>query len=227
MHVLEAIRERGSTRAFLPVPVRNALLREVLSAARYAPSGTNMQPWRVHVVSGAVRDALCASAMASARAGHEDPTPYAYYPPTWREPYLSRRRACGWGLYGTLGIVKTDRERMLGQQVKNFDFFGAPTGMFFTVDRDLSQGSWLDYGMFLQTVMLAARGVGLATCPQAAWLSHHELVRRTLSLPDTEALVCGMAIGYQDLSDAVNGFRPERIGVDQFVRWHADHGLAP
>ncbi len=224
MHVLEAIRQRGSTRAFLPKAVSRELIQQLLAAARYSPSGTNIQPWRVHVVTGAVRDRLCARVVAAARTGTGEAPPYAYYPATWREPYLGRRRACGWGLYGTLGIAKSDRERMQAQQLRNFQFFDAPVGLFFTIDNDLPQGAWLDYGMFLQTVMLAAEGVGLATCPQAAWLDYHSIIRDELMLPADQTLVCGMAVGYRDTSAIVNGFRPDRLPVQSFTVWHDGEG---
>ena len=220
MHVLEAIRQRGSTRAFLPKAVSPELIRQVLAAARYAPSGTNIQPWRVHVVTGAARDRLCARVVAQAQAGTAEAPPYAYYPATWREPYLGRRRACGWGLYGTLGIPKSDRERMQSQQLRNFLFFDAPVGLFFTVDADMPQGTWLDYGMYLQTVMLAAEGVGLATCPQASWLDYHSTIRDELALPADQTLVCGMALGYRDPAAIVNGFRPERVPIEEYAVWH-------
>ena len=157
MHTLEVIRARGSTRAFLPKPVAPELILQIIAAANYAPSGSNIQPWHVHVVSGAARDALCARVVAAASSGPEPSMAYQYSPSQWREPYLSRRRACGWGLYGTLGIKKTDREAMQAQQLRNFMLFDAPVGLYFTIDRDLNQGSWLDYGTVLENIMIAAR----------------------------------------------------------------------
>lgn len=220
MHVLEAIRRRGSTRAFLNKPVSHELIRQLIAAASFAPSGTNIQPWHVHVVTGPARDRLCQRVVEAARTGAAEAPPYAYYPATWREPYLGRRRACGWGLYGTLGIAKSDRERMQAQQLRNFVFFDAPVGLFFTVDSDMPQGTWLDYGMFLQSIMLAAEGVGLSTCPQAAWLDYHGIVRDELALPADQVLVCGMAIGFRDPDSVVNRFRPERIPAEAFMAWH-------
>jgi nitroreductase len=220
VHTLEVIRARGSTRAFLPRPVAPELILQIIAAANYAPSGSNIQPWHVHVVSGATRDALCARVAAAAGSGPEPSMAYKYYPTEWREPYLSRRRACGWGLYGTLGIRKTDREAMQAQQLRNFLLFDAPVGLYFTIDRDLNQGSWLDYGMYIQTVMLAATSLGLATCPQASWLAYDPIVREVLSLADEEALVCGVALGYADLAAPVNRFRPARIGAADVVTWH-------
>lgn len=224
MHTLEAIRARGSTRAFLPTAVPRRLLRELIAAAGFAPSGSNIQPWHVHVASGAVRDSLCARVAAAARGGPEPAMSYAYYPSQWREPYLARRRACGWGLYGTLGIGRADREAAQAQQLRNFLLFDAPVGLFFTIDRDLNLGSWLDYGMYVQTLMLAATSLGLATCPQASWLAYEPLVREELSLRDEEQLVCGLALGYADPGAAVNRFRPAREPADAFVTWHGEPG---
>jgi nitroreductase len=223
MHVQEALRTRGSTRAFLDQPVPRDTLERILEAARWAPSGSNIQPWQVHVVAGRARDALCAAvrhAAATERTAH--PWPYEYYPTRWREPYLSRRRACGWGLYGLLGIAKGDRAAGEAQELKNYDFFGAPVGMFFFIDRDLGVGSWFDYGMFVQSVMLAARGEGLHTCPQAAWAPFHRIVHAHLGVPDDRMLICGLALGWADPDAKVNGFRPAREAVASFTTFHDD-----
>ena len=224
MHTLEAIRARGSTRAFLPKHVPEELLRQVVAAANYAPSGSNIQPWHVHAVTGSARDTLCARVVEAARAGAEPPMSYKYYPTEWREPYLSRRRACGWGLYGALGIPKTDREAMQAQQLRNFMLFDAPVGLYFTIDNDLNQGSWLDYGMFLQTLMLAATALGLATSPQASRLAYERSVREELKLPDSQSLVCGIALGYADPAARVNRFRPARLAAEAVLTWHGDSG---
>lgn len=224
---LEAIRARGSTRAFLPTPVPDELIRQIVAAANYAPSGSNIQPWHVHVVTGAARDALCARVVAAARGGPEPPMAYKYYPTEWREPYLSRRRACGWGLYGALGIPKTDRDAMQAQQLRNFTLFDAPVGLFFTIDSDLNQGSWLDYGMYLQTLMLAATALGLATCPQASWLAYERIVREELELADSRSLVCGIALGYADPDARVNRFRPSRLPARDVLAWHDGSGALP
>lgn len=221
MHVHEALRTRGSTRAFLDRPVPRETVERILEAARWAPSGSNIQPWQVHVVAGRTRDSLCAAvrhAAATERAAH--PWPYAYYPTNWREPYLARRRACGWGLYGLLGIAKGDRAAGEAQELKNYDFFGAPVGMFFFVDRDLGVGSWFDYGMFVQSVMLAARGEGLNTCPQAAWTPFHRIVHAHLGVPEDRMLICGLALGWADTDAKVNGFRPAREPVARFATFH-------
>ena len=220
MNVAEALSTRSSKRAFLDRPVAPDRVAHILRLAGLAPSGSNIQPWQVYVVSGTARDRLCAETVRSAREhragqGRE----YNYYPTTWREPYLARRRACGWGLYTLLGIQKGDREAGLRQELKNFELFGAPVGLFFYIDRDLQPGSWLDYGMFLQSVMLAARDSGLDTCPQAAWLGFHHIVAAHVGAPPEQMLVCGMALGYADAADPVNAYRPQRLAVEEYTRF--------
>jgi nitroreductase len=221
MNVHEALRTRGSTRAFLDRPVAPATIHRILDAARWAPSGSNIQPWHVHVVAGAPLRRICVDvrqAATTARDAHA--WPYQYYPLTWREPYLARRRACGWGLYGTLGIERGDRAAMAAQELRNYDFFGAPAGLFFFVDRDLEVGSWFDYGMFVQSVLLAAREEGLHTCPQAAWAPFHAVVRAHLGVPESRVLICGAALGHADPDARVNAFRPAREPVEAFATFH-------
>lgn len=217
MDVPSALATRSSKRQFLARPVDRTTVGEILRHAGLAPSGSNVQPWRVYAVAGAVRDALVAEALAAARAGELHDWEYHYYPVEWQEPWLSRRRACGWGLYSCLGIEKGDRLAGMRQQLRNLEFFGAPVGLFFFIDRRLEKGSWLDYGTFLQSVMLMARHLGLDTCPQAAWIPFHRVVRRHTGAPETEAIVCGMALGYADPTAPVNGFRPDRIAVEEFA----------
>ncbi len=222
MHVHDALRARGSTRAFLTTPVDACTIRRILDVARYAPSGSNIQPWRVHVVAGTARDALCAAVLSAAAGGGRNafPWPYNYYPVQWREPYLARRRACGWGLYGTLGIERGDRAAIAAQELRNYELFGAPVGLFLFVDADLEIGSWLDCGMFLQSVMLAAQAEGLATCPQAAWAPFHAIVRAHVGAPENQMLICGLALGRADADAVVNRFRPDREPVDAFAKFH-------
>lgn len=218
--VKEAIVSRKSTRAFLPAPVAPEVLDEILEIAATAPSGSNIQPWKVHVVSGAARDRLSAALLAAHEAGEPEAREYQYYPVNWRSPYIDRRRATGWGLYGLLGIQKGDREAMARQHGRNYEFFGAPVELVFTIDRDLETGSWLDYGMFLQNIMIAARGCGLHTCPQAAIANFPHIVKEQLGIGDDQIVVCGIAIGYEDPDDRVNGFQPERIPLAEFVTRH-------
>jgi nitroreductase len=217
MTIEEAIAGRRSIRAFLPKPVPRDLLRRILKTAGRAPSGSNIQPWKVWVLEGAVRDEICRDLVERYDLGRVSEREYNYYPVEWREPYLGRRRACGWGLYGTLGIGRADKDKMHAQHGRNFKFFDAPAGLIFTIDRDMELGSWLDYGMFLEAIMVAAREHGLETCPQAAFLIFHDVLQRRLGIPSDQQIVCGMSLGYPDRDDEVNSFTPERIPVDQFV----------
>ena len=220
-----AITSRRSIRAFLPMPVPRALLEEILVVASRAPSGTNTQPWQVHVLTGAARARLAAAIVAA----YDDPEQarnhseeYAYYPREWVEPYLGRRRKVGWDLYGLLGIGKADKTRMHAQHRRNYQFFDAPVGLIFTIDRVMEQGSWLDYGMFLQNVMVAARARGLDTCPQAAFTQFHRIIGRELQLDDAQMVVCGMSLGYADMSRIENTLVTDRAPVAGFARFVDD-----
>lgn len=217
-----ALHGRRSIRAFLPRPVEPALVRRLLAAAARAPSGTNMQPWRVHVVTGAARERLCGAVVEAHLAGQAEPDPdYAYYPPQFFEPYLSRRRKVGWDLYGLLGITKGDKERMRQQHGRNFRFFDAPVGMIMTIDRRLEIGSWLDYGMFLQGLATAAVANGLGTCAQAAFAQHHRTIRGVLPIGEGEVVVCGMALGHPDWTAPENQLVTERVPVEEFATFHS------
>jgi nitroreductase len=217
-----AITSRRSIRGFLPTPVPEAVVREILSVASRAPSMTNSQPWRVHVLTGAARERLCAEIRAAHAAGEEPPPGYDYYPSEWPPLALERRRQIGWALYGLLGIAKGDRAATAAQHRKNYDFFGAPVGMIFTLDRRLGRGSWLDLGMFLQNVMIAARGRGLDTCPQAAFMPWHAIIRRRLPITDEEIVVCGMALGHADPDEPANALRAPRAGLEDFCSFYGD-----
>jgi len=217
MTVEEAVVGRRSIRAFLPKSVPRELIERLLAIAGRAPSGSNVQPWRVWVLEGAVRDEIVREAVARYDRGEVSKREYNYYPVKWREPYLARRRACGWGLYGTLGISREEKDKMHAQHARNYAFFDAPVGLIFSIDRDLERGSWLDYGMFLQSIMVAARGFGLETCPQAAWLTFWEVLQRRLAIPPEQTVVCGMALGYPDPADKVNAFTPDRMPVGEFT----------
>ena len=216
------IRNRRSIRAFLPTPVPRDTIQEIFDVAARAPSGTNTQPWKVTVVTGAEKEALSRELIATAldpEADAEHSQEYAYYPEKWVPPYIERRRKVGYDLYGLLGIAKCDKERMAAQFARNYGFFGAPVGLFFTIDRIMGQGSWLDYGMFLQNVMLAAGARGLGTCPQAAFCKYHRIVSRHLHIPEGEMVVCGMALGYEDHSRIENSLRTERDSAATFTRF--------
>ncbi len=217
-----AITARRSVRAFLPTEVAREEIEHILRVAARAPSGSNIQPWKVYVVRGERKRRL----IASVSAAHADPAqagahvePYAYYPLRWVAPYLERRRKVGWDLYALLGLTRDNKAGMAAQHGRNFRFFDAPVGLIFTIDRVLEQGSWLDYGMFMQNIMIAARGRGLDTCPQAAWNPYHTIVREVLGVPDEEQIVCGMALGYADHGKIENTLRTKRAPLAEFVRF--------
>lgn len=214
----EAITSRRSVRAFLPTPVARELVEQILNVAARAPSGTNTQPWKVRVVSGTVREKLCQTVLRAhnTEAGKHEYS-YKYYPDTLPDTYLARRRKIGWDLYGLLGIKKGERDKTHIQHGRNYLFFDAPVGLIFTIDKALSQGSWLDYGMFLENIMVAARGLGIDTCPQAAWVKYHRVVCDVLGIPDTQELVCGMALGYADEAAIENTLETEREPVPGFA----------
>lgn len=226
MTVDEAIRTRMSVRAFTTQSVEPALIREILELAARAPSGTNTQPWHVYVLQGASRDTLVQKVCAAHDALRADPSlaaeyreAYDYYPERWVSPYIDRRRENGWGLYGLLGIGKGDKDQMHAQHQRNFRFFDAPVGLMFTVDRVMGRGSLLDYGMFLQNLMLAARARGLHTCPQAAWNGFAKIILPHIGAGLDEMLVCGMALGYADPTAIVNTFHTPRVPLEDYTRW--------
>jgi nitroreductase len=222
----EAITSRMSARAFQDKPIDRKDVEAILRVASRAPSGTNCQPWRVYVLQGKSRQALVQDACAAHDAIRSNPAlaseyveDYDYYPTQWVSPYIERRRENGWGLYGLLGIGKADREQMHMQHQRNFRFFDAPVGLMFTLDRVMGRGSLLDYGTFLQSIMVAARARGLHTCPQAAWNTFGSLVKKHIGASDSEMLVCGMALGYADDASIVNTFRTPREPVESFTKW--------
>jgi len=216
--VTDAVVTRRSLRAFLPKPVSTDLLQEILTTASRAPSGTNMQPWNVHLLTGnslrKVSEAVLEDFDNDVPYDEEQP----YYPDKFFEPYLARRRKVGWDLYTLVGIEKGDKQKMKAQHRRNYEFFSAPAGAVFTIHRDLNIGSWLDYGMYLQNVMLLAREAGLHTCPQAAFCGYHKSIRRALPLKDEEVVVCGMTIGYADFSAVENTLETERADASEFLK---------
>jgi nitroreductase len=220
--VARAIRGRRAVRAFRPDPVSPETVAELLDLAAQAPSGSNMQPWRAYAVAGEARERLCEAVVAAFLAGEEGEPAYRYYPEAFFEPYRGRRRRVGFGLYELVGIPKGDSERMRAQHARNFRFFDAPVGLIFTVDRRLEIGSWLDYGMFLQSIMLAARAEGLDTCPQAAFAPYHAVIRQHLPMTAEEVVVCGMALGYADESAPENRLETVREPVEAFTTFLSD-----
>jgi len=216
--VFAAARTRRSIRAYKPDAVPAETVREIVALGRYAPSGSNIQPWRAHVMTGATLQRVGTAiqrAFLDEEPGHK--RDYDYYTDPVFEPYLARRRQCGWGLYGLLGIGRGDREKSKAYRATNYNFFGAPVGLIFTIDRKLEKGSWLDYGMFLQTLMLAARARGLHTCPEAAIASYPDVVRRELGITADWIVICGMALGYADPEALINTYQPPRIGVEEYT----------
>ena len=221
MDAIEAITSRRSVRAFLSTPVARETLERILQVAARAPSGTNMQPWRVYVATGETLEAVTGAALAQHDRLEFDQD-YKYYPDKFFEPYRTRRKTVGVGLYGLLGIAKGDVPAMHRQHGRNFRFFDAPVGMIFTLDRRMEIGSGLDLGMFMQSIMIAARGHGLDTCPQAAFAGVHRAIRPVLGIPDGEIVICGMALGHADEDAVENGLETERAGLEEFVVWESD-----
>jgi len=217
-----AITSRRSIRAFLDKPVERDEIARILDVAARAPSGTNTQPWKVYVLTGAARTRL-SSAIQAVNAdpeqarGHTEE--YAYYPREWTSPYIDRRRKVGWDLYSLLGLGRDNKAGMAAQHARNYAFFDAPVGLIFTIDRIMAQGSWLDYGMFLQNIMVAARARGLDTCPQAAFTQYHRIIHAELGLADSEMVVCGMALGWADPERIENTLVTERQPSEGFARF--------
>jgi nitroreductase len=216
------IKARRSIRAFLPKPVEKQEILDLLNVAARAPSGTNTQPWQVYIITGSKKQALSdeiISIFNNPEALKEQTEEYSYYPSSWVDPYISRRRKVGFDLYGLLGLGKGDKEKMQAQTARNYNFFDAPVGVFFVIDRVMQQGSWLDYGMFIQSVMLAAKARGLDTCPQAAFTQFHRVVAKHLDLTPEQQLVCGMSLGYADSSKIENTLVTEREPAQNFTHF--------
>ncbi|TDY15605.1 nitroreductase [Paraburkholderia sp. BL6665CI2N2] len=215
----DAIARRRSVRRFLDTSVADADVEAILNLAARAPSGTNIQPWHVHVVTGNAKTRLSNAVTAAAREGKRCDE-YAYMPETLKDIHLARRRKVGLDLYGLYGIDQGDRAARKEAMLRNFAFFGAPVGLFFTMDRYLLAGSWLDSGMFMQNVMIAAQSIGLASCPQQAWCEYGSIVHRVLGIPEEQILLSGMALGYEDCSANENRLRTERVPAAEFTTYH-------
>jgi len=213
-----AIKGRKSVRAFLDKPVSREMVAHVLDIAARAPSGTNMQPWRAHVVAGEAKEKLSKAILnAFMTGGMPHPgSEYNYYPEKFFEPYLSRRRKVGFDMYGLIGIQKGDKEAMAKQLAQNYLFFGAPVGIVFTIDRHLEIGSWLDYGYFLEALSVAARASGLETCSQQAFAHFPKIVRERLAIGEGDIVLCGYALGYADWSAKINA--RDRTRASQRIR---------
>jgi nitroreductase len=219
MDVREALKKRKSTRAFLVREVSREKVVAILEAAGHAPSGVNTQPWQVAVVSGATKVRLQEKIETAFRNGVKPAMDFQYYPLKWVEPYKTRRFDCGLQLYETLGIKRQDKERRLEQWIANYRSFDAPVALYFFMDPGLETGSYMDYGMFMQSIMLAAVEEGLATCPQAALGEFPQIVKETLGFPAESILLGGMALGYEDTEALVNSYRTPRLAVDEFTRF--------
>ncbi|MFV5385845.1 nitroreductase [Acinetobacter junii] len=223
-YVDEAITSRHSVRAFLDTPVDVQTIKDILSVASRAPSGTNTQPWKVYVLTGKKRaemiERVCAAQLElfqKPELAEQYKETFAYYPENWISPFIDRRRANGWGLYGLLGIQKGEKEKMAAQQLRNFQLFDAPVGLFFTVNKAMGIGSKMDISMMIQNVMVAAKARGLDTCPQAAWNHFYPIVLDVLGAPDDEELICAIALGYADPDHIVNTFITPREPVENFT----------
>jgi nitroreductase len=215
----EAIRSRQSVRAFLPTPVGRSTVEELLQLAARSASGSNIQPWRVRVIAGDVKARLTQAIFDAVACDGFEPyqREWNYYPVRWREPFLGRRRKIGWDMYNLLGVAKGDFEGTQQARMRNYEFFGAPVGMMFTLDEDLEIGSWLDLGIYLGSLMIAARAYGLHTCPQAAFADFHSVIRPVLNIPESEIIVCAMALGHIDPDAPVNGLKTERADLGAFA----------
>jgi len=219
MDVTQALLQRKSTRAFLDTPVSRDTVTRLVSLARQAPSGANTQPWQVAVVSGITKQQLQARLESAFRAGESSTMQYHYYPVEWKPLYKERRVACGLQLYQAVNIKRDDKQRRLEQWIANYRAFDAPVLLLFFMDASLEKGSFMDYGMFLQSLMLAAVEQGLATCPQAALGEYPEIVREVIGFPDDTILLCGMALGYEDVNAPINHYRTPREPVEDFTRF--------
>lgn len=220
MDISSAIQQRHACRAFLDKPVSDAVIKNILDTSRWAPSGVNTQPWKVAVVRGQHKQAIT-DALVLAKENQQTAKPdYQYYPTTWQEPYKGRRKDCGLALYGALEIGREDTEKQKQAWYNNYRFFGAPVGLFIFIDAGLAQGSWLDLGMFIQSIMLAAMDQGLASCPQASLADYPDIIRQQLDWPANDKLACGISLGYADAEHPVNRYRLDREPIETFTRWY-------
>jgi nitroreductase len=214
-----AILQRRSVRGYLPTPVSRDTVEHLLDVAARAASGTNMQPWRVIALSGDRLRGFCDGVAAAFLAQDEDGIEQPYYPTPLPEPYVSRRRKIGWDLYGHLGIARGEKDKMAAHMVRNLHFFSAPVGLICLIDRSLAIGSWIDYGMFLQNIAIAARAAGLDSCAMAVFAEFPRTIRRLLDLTEDDVILCGMAIGYEDPSAPANRLVTERVAAAEFTRF--------
>lgn len=220
MDIITLLQKRKATRAYKNTPVEKEKIITILEAAKWAPSGVNMQPFDVHVVSGLTKQNIENEMLLAFEDGKKEVMDYQYYPTQWIEPYKSRRKETGLGLYSLLQISREDTQRQKEQWKANYKAFGAPTVLYFCLDRVLEKGSYLDYGMFLQSVMLVATHLGLASCPMASLAEYPSIVKKHLDIPQDKVLVCGIALGYEDTDALINSFKPQRIALEEFVKFY-------
>jgi nitroreductase len=221
MNVTDAIKSRMSCRAFLGTPVPVETIRSLLDTAKQAPSGGNLQPWQVHVLTGKrLQEFLALIRLKLRDQPQGEGTEYNVYPPNLKEPYRSRRFKCGEDLYATIGVPREDRQRRVAQFARNYELFGAPALMFFVIDRQMGADQWADVGMFMQSIMLLAREQGLHTCAQEAWASWHRTVAEFLALSADMMLFCGMSLGFRDDAAPINRLRTDRASLAEFATFH-------
>ncbi len=220
MNTIEAIKQRKSVRSFLKKDVELEKIKTILETAKHSPSGVNMQPWCVAVVSGDKKRAIENKLMDAFKDKEPQRMDYNYYPLKWEEPYKSRRKETGLLMYETLNITREDKEQQFRQWLKNYTAFDAPIVLYFFIDDFLEKGSYLDYGMFLQSIMLSATQLGLGTCTQAALAQYPDIVKKELGIENNKILLCGMALGYEDKEAIINSYRTPRIALDDFVTFH-------
>lgn len=220
----QAIISRHSVRAFKNTPVETQIIKDILTVASRAPSGNNIQPWKVYVVTGQKREELTQKVCAAqqqifvqSESANKHQETFKYYPEQWTSPFIERRRENGWGLYGLLGIQKGEHEKMQAQHLRNYQLFDAPVGLFFTLNKTLETGSKMDVSMMIQNVMIAAKARDLDTCPQAAWNPFHQIVAEVLEIPNDEELICAIALGYADQTQVVNSLQTPRVTVEDFA----------
>ncbi len=220
MLLADALRARKSVRAFRPAPVSREVVQAILEDAARSPSGTNIQPWKVHVVMGAARERLVSEVLAHRETRPEDSVAEFSNRGKRKEPYTTRMRTLGKAMYGLIGIPKGDEAAGWEQWGRNYKFFDAPVGLIITIDKDLGSMSYIDLGIFLQSLMLSATSRGLSTCAQGAWNQFWSATRRVLDVPEGEYIVCGISLGYEDMTSPVNTLVSEREPIDAFTTWH-------
>ena len=214
----DSLLDRYSVRAYLDKPVSRSVVERILTAAQQSPSGGNLQPWQVYVTAGADRVAFLEKVQASIKAHPMgEPNSPDIYPKGLKQPYKDRRAQCGYDMYSALGIPKDDKMAGILQVMKNFDFFGAPVGVFFAIDKQMGRPQWSHMGMYIQSLMLAAVEAGLGTCPQEAWMLRHQTVRDHFDIPDALEFYCGLALGHPDPDAAINNYRTQRASLDEVV----------